>query len=52
VEIIFPKVALLSAPLSVDGKRVAEAGDMVPLEDDTYGSVIAKVKNLQETYAA
>ena len=52
VEIVFPKVALLSAPLSVDGKRVAEAGDMVPLEDDTYGSVIAKVKNLQTAYAA
>jgi len=52
VEIIFPKVAVLSAPLSVDGKRVAEAGDLVVLEDDTYGSVITNTKNLQSTYAA
>lgn len=52
VELIFPKCAVLSAPLSVDGKVNAEAGDLVVLEDDTYGSVIAKVKNLQATYAA
>lgn len=52
VELIFPKVSVLNAPLSVDGKRLAEAGDMIVLEDDTYGSVIAKVKNLQATYAA
>lgn len=52
VELIFPRVAILNAPLSVDGKKLAEAGDFVVLEDDTYGSVIAKVKNLQTTYAA
>ena len=52
VEIIFPSVAVLTAPLSVDGKRMGEAGDLQVLEDDTYGSVIAKVKNLQATYAA
>jgi len=52
VEVIFPAVAVLDAPLSVDGKRMAEAGDLIVLEDDTYGSVIAKVKNLQSTYAA
>lgn len=52
VEIIFPTVSVLKAPLSVDGKRMAEAGDLVVLEHDTYGSVIAKVKNLQSTYAA
>lgn len=52
VEIIFPKAALLKAPLSVDGKKIAEAGDLLVLEHDTYGSVIAKVKNLQSTYAA
>ena len=52
VELIFPKVAILNAPLAVDGKKLAEAGDFVVLEDDTYGSVIAKVKNLQATYAA
>jgi hypothetical protein len=52
VEIIFPKCAVMSAPLSVDGKVVAEAGDLVVLEDATYGSVIVKVKNLQAAYAA
>lgn len=52
VEIIFPSIAVLSSPISVDGKRLAEAGDMIVLEDATYGSVIAKVKNLQEEYAA
>ena len=52
VEIIFPKVAVLAAPISVDGKRLGEAGDLQVLADDTYGSVIVKVKNLQATYAA
>jgi len=52
VEIIFPKVAVLSAPISADGKRLGEAGDLQVLEDDTYGSVIVKIKNLQATYAA
>ena len=52
VEIIFPKVAVLAAPISVDGKRLGEAGDLQVLEDDTYGSVIVKTKNLQATYAA
>ena len=52
VEIIFPKVGVLNAPISVDGKRLGEAGDLQVLEDDTYGSVIVKVKNMQATYAA
>lgn len=52
VEYVFPKCGLLTAPISVDGKRLAEAGDLQVLEDDTYGSVIVKVKNLQATYAA
>lgn len=52
VEIIFPKVAVMAAPISVDGKRLGEAGDLQVLEDDTYGSVIVKIKNLQATYAA
>lgn len=52
VELIFPRVAVMSAPISVDGKRLGEAGDLQVLEDDTYGSVIVKVKNLQAAYAA
>lgn len=52
VEIIFPKVGVLKAPVSVNGKRLAEAGDLQVLEDDAYGSVIVKIKNLVSAYAA
>jgi len=52
VEIIFPKVSVLSAPISIDGKKLAEAGELTILEHDTYGSVIAMVKNLQTAYMA
>lgn len=52
VELVFPKLGVLSAPLSTDGKRIAEAGDLQVLQDATYGSVIAVVKNLVATYAA
>ena len=50
--IVFPKVGVISAPISVSGKVVAEAGDMLVMEDSTYGSVITKTKNMQATYAA
>lgn len=50
VELIWPKCAILNAPLSVDGKKLAEAGELVVLQDGTYGSVIARVKNLQTAY--
>jgi hypothetical protein len=52
VEIIFPKVGIIDAPISVDGKRLAEAGDLKVLEDSTYGSVIVNVQNEQATYMA
>lgn len=52
VTMIFPKCGVVSAPISVDGKRIAEAGDLRVLQHDTYGSVIAIVKNLVATYAA
>lgn len=51
VEIIFPRLAVLKAPVTANGKRLAEKGDMAVLEDDTYGSVIVKVKNLAQYYA-
>jgi len=50
--LVFPKVGVLNAPISANGKRLAEAGDLTVLEDDTYGSVIVKVKDLQQYYAA
>jgi hypothetical protein len=52
VEVVFPKCRVLSAPLGVDGKRLNEKPAITILEDDTYGSVIAYVKNKVETYAA
>lgn len=52
VELVFPQLGVLSAPLSTNNKRVAEAGDLQVLEHATYGSVIAVVKNLVATYAA
>lgn len=52
MELIFPQVAVISSPISIGDKRVLEAGDLLVEQDDTYGSVIAKVKNLQSTYAA
>jgi hypothetical protein len=52
VEIIFPQVGVLTAPISVDGKRLAEAGDIQVMEHSTYGSVIVNVQNKQAAYAA
>jgi hypothetical protein len=52
VQVIFPRLGVLNAPLSANGKRLGEAGDMQVLEHDTYGSCIVIVKNLQENYAA
>jgi len=52
VALYFPKVAVISAPLSVNGKRLAEAGDLIVLEDSAEGSVEAIVKNVVATYAA
>lgn len=52
VEIILPKLGVLKSPISANGKRLAEAGDLTVLEDATYGSAIVKVKNLVGGYAA
>jgi hypothetical protein len=52
VELIFPKLGVLTAPIKVNGKKFGETGDLQVLEHDTYGSVVVKVKNLQSSYAA
>ena len=52
LELIFPRLGILASPIATDGKLVAEAGDLQVLEDATYGSVIARVKNLVSAYAA
>lgn len=51
VELIWPLVSVLKADLKVDGKVLAEAGDLQILQDATYGSFIGKIKNLQSGYA-
>lgn len=51
LELIFPRLGVLSSPISSDGKLVAEAGDLQVLEDATYGSIICRVKNLVSAYA-
>lgn len=52
VELLFPSCGLLKAPISVNGKILAEAGDLIVMDDDTYGSVRAEVINNVATYAA
>lgn len=52
MEIVFPKVGIINAPVQVADKVVAEPGDLAVLEDDTYGSVIVKITNQVATYAA
>jgi hypothetical protein len=52
VEIVFPKCNVLKAPITVDGKILAEAGDLIVLEDTTLGSVRCEVANVVATYAA
>jgi hypothetical protein len=52
VEMIFPKLGILKAPLTVDGRRLGEKGDLQVLQHDTYGSAIVRVKNLAQYYAA
>ena len=52
VEMIFPRCAVLNAPIKVGDKVMAEAGDFAVLEDDTYGSVIINVQNKIATIGA
>lgn len=52
VELIFPRCVLLKAPVSVNGKDLAEEGDIKVLEDSTYGSARTEVANMIATYAA
>ncbi len=51
VEVIFPRCNVLKAPISVDGKILAEAGDLVVLQDDVYPSVQVTVGNMVTSYA-
>jgi hypothetical protein len=52
VEAVFPRCGVLNAPISVNDKILAEAGDLKVLEDDTYGSARIEVANKVAAYAA
>jgi hypothetical protein len=52
VDLIFPKVAIVASDLADTDRRLAETSDLLVLRDDTYGSVILRVQNLQSVYMA
>jgi len=51
VDVVFPKCNVLKADISVNNKVLAEAGDLIVLQDDTYGSVRVEVANKVAAYA-
>ncbi len=51
VDVVFPKCNVLKADISVNNKTLAEAGDLIVLQDDTYGSVRVEVANKVAAYA-
>jgi hypothetical protein len=52
VELVFPRVAVLGAPVKVNQRRLGEEVEFAVLEDDTFGSVVACVQNQVSSYAA
>jgi len=52
VELIFPRVAVLAAPVQVAQRRLAEGVEFAVLEDDDFGSVIVCIQNRVGSYAA
>ena len=52
VELIFPRVAVLNAPVAVNQRRLGENVQFAVLEDDNFGSVLAFVQNQVSSYAA
>jgi len=52
VSMLFPRLSVLSAPLSIDGKKNAEQGDMVALDDGDIGSCRISVVNNIPKYAS
>jgi hypothetical protein len=52
VELVFPRLGVLSAPMTSEGGVVAEAGDLQVLHDPDHGTVIAAVQHQLITLAA
>lgn len=52
VELIFPRLGVIGAPISNSNGKLAEAGDLQVLQDDVHGSIIVIVDNQVAAYAA
>ncbi|MFO8056103.1 MAG: hypothetical protein R6V10_02255 [bacterium] len=49
-EIIFPKVGIMEAPIETQAGRLAQAGDLVVMDDGAYGGVLINCFNRQSGY--
>ena len=52
VELVFPKVGIKTGPVADDNRLLGETLTLDVLQDDTYGSVVCIVENMQASYAA
>lgn len=49
-KLIFPQCGIIESPVVVQGKRLAQAGDLVVMDDGVYGGVIVRCYNQQTSY--
>jgi hypothetical protein len=49
-DIIFPRVGIIKAPVSVSGKIYAQEGDLLVMDDGVYGGVFVRVWNRASSY--
>ncbi|MCL4503094.1 MAG: hypothetical protein M1438_14775 [Deltaproteobacteria bacterium] len=52
VELVFPRVAVLNAPVGINQRRLGEDVQFAVLEDDNFGSAVAIIQNRVSSYAA
>jgi len=52
VDLVFPRVSVLTATVKVYQRRLGEEVEFAILEDDAYGSVVAHVQNQVSSYVA
>jgi hypothetical protein len=52
VDLIWPLCQVINPDVTVENKLLGESATIAPLWHPTYGSVIARVKNKVEKYAA
>lgn len=49
-ELIFPACGILSSPVTVQNQRLAREGDLIVMDDGTYGGAVIRCFNQQESY--